>query len=117
MKDLLLSRLYAKHFVKKQLTANIKNCKLKIENLIVAYEPIWAIGTGRNDTPADASEMAQFIKMSLVIGHKFQVRVLYGGSVNSKNAKSFIKSSGIDGLLVGGASLKLKEFDKIIKSR
>ena len=85
-------------------------------SLIIAYEPVWAIGTGKNETPGNASEIAQFIKKSLVISYKFQVKVLYGGSVNFKNAKSFLKAKNIDGLLVGGASLKAEEFNKIIKS-
>ena len=84
--------------------------------MIIAYEPIWAIGTGKNETPKNASKIAGFIKELLVKSYKFKVRVLYGGSINSENAGSFLVSRDIDGLLVGGASLKTGEFNKIIKS-
>jgi len=101
----------AENFVKNQLKkglSGIQNSKFKIRNLLVAYEPVWAIGTGRNDTPSDSSEMAGFIKKLL------PVRVLYGGSVKARNAKSFLAVRNIDGVLVGGASLKMAEFKKII---
>ncbi|TSA44430.1 triose-phosphate isomerase [bacterium] len=108
----------AKKFVAGQLRKDLKlvvtNYKLLTTNLFVAYEPVWAIGTGRNDLPEDASEMAEFIKRQTARS-KRQVKVLYGGSVNSKNVKSFLEARDIDGLLVGGASLKAGEFRKIIK--
>ena len=111
----------AKKFIKKQLAADLKslqtkNYKLKT-NLIVAYEPIWAISTakgGKPDTPEDAVIMIKFIKE--VLYSKFHIlnpRVLYGGSVNAKNAKGFLGQKDIDGALVGGASLKPIEFNKI----
>ena len=85
--------------------------------LIVAYEPIWAISTakgGKPDTPEDAVEMIKFIKE--VLYSKFHIlnpKVLYGGSVNAKNAKGFLGQKDISGALVGGASLKSIEFNKI----
>lgn len=117
----------AKNFVKKQLTKDLKgigNClatrdpvkkeKLKIENLLIAYEPLWAIGTGRAAAPADATVMARFIKELLVVSRKSLVRVLYGGSVNAGNVGAFLAEPDINGALVGGASLKPREFKKMI---
>ena len=89
------------------------------ENLVVAYEPIWAIGSGKATTPEDALEVCTLIREK--IGKIFtpdiarKVRILYGGSVNEKNAASF-NLSGIDGVLVGGASLKADTFAAIVRS-
>lgn len=89
------------------------------ENLVVAYEPIWAIGSGKAATPEDALEVCTLIREK--IGKIFtpdiarKVRILYGGSVNEKNAASF-NLSGIDGVLVGGASLKAETFAAIVRS-
>ncbi|WP_444353602.1 triose-phosphate isomerase [Phascolarctobacterium succinatutens] len=89
------------------------------ENLVVAYEPIWAIGSGKAATPEDALELCTLIREK--IGKIFppdiarKVRILYGGSVNEKNAASF-NLSGIDGVLVGGASLKADTFAAIVRS-
>ncbi len=84
-------------------------------SVISAYEPIWAIGTGNPCRPQDALKMIKFIKS--ILNPKFQIpnsRVLYGGSVDGKNIKNFVKYKEIDGALVGGASLKIKEVQKII---
>lgn len=78
---------------------------------IIAYEPLWAIGTGKACSIKQAEKMRLSIRK--IIGDK--IRVLYGGSVNSKNAAGYIKQAGFDGLLVGGASLDAKEFVKIAK--
>ena len=89
------------------------------ENLVVAYEPIWAIGSGKAATPEDALEVCTLIREK--IGKIFtpdiarKVRILCGGSVNEKNAASF-NLSGIDGVLVGGASLKADTFAAIVRS-
>ena len=89
------------------------------ENLVVAYEPIWAIGSGKAATVEDALEVCTLIRNK--IGKIFtediarKVRILYGGSVNEKNAADF-NVSGIDGVLVGGASLKAESFAKIVRS-
>ena len=89
------------------------NCleKLKgnLKGVIIAYEPVWAIGTGDFCKPEKAKQVLKFIKS------KIKNKVLYGGSVNSKIAKDYTKV-GFDGLLVGGASLDAKEFKKIIKN-
>lgn len=89
-------------------------------NIVVAYEPVWAIGTGLAATPEDAQETHKQIRAHLVktIGQDQaeKVRILYGGSVNGKNAPEFRDKPDVDGFLVGGASLK-PEFVDIIRSR
>lgn len=82
----------------------------KIGNLIVAYEPLFAIGTGKPCSPIRAE------KMRLAIRAKLKVPILYGGSVDSQNAKDYIKKAKFNGLLVGGASLKPKEFIDLVRS-
>lgn len=112
----------AKRFITTQLQkdlAGIRNSKLKIQNLAIAYEPIWAISTEKNakpDTPENAAQMIKHIKK--VLYTKYMIRntkVLYGGSVTPKNAKAFLSRKEIDGALVGRASLKPKLFQAIIK--
>jgi len=81
---------------------------------IIAYEPVWAIGTGNNATPAQAQEMHAFIRSLLPPERRDAVRILYGGSMNEKNAKELLDQPDIDGGLVGGASLKPDVFRKIV---
>jgi triosephosphate isomerase len=90
----------------------ISNFKFQISNLSLAYEPVWAIGTGNNCSIEETKESISFIKN--IVGNG--VRVLYGGSVKSENSGDYIKKSGANGLLVGGASLNAEEFIKIVKS-
>lgn len=113
----------AKEVIKRQLfkgLEKIDDWKLRIKNLSVAYEPVWAIGTGNPCLPKDAKEIFIFIKK--LLEEKFgketakKIRIIYGGSVNGENAKGYIKESGMQGLLVGGASLDQKEFIKIVKN-
>jgi len=83
------------------------------ENFVVAYEPVWAIGTGLTPTPRDVAEMHGFIRerLSLRFGEKAQsMRILYGGSVKPGNAKELLAVENVDGALVGGASLDAGEF-------
>lgn len=106
--------------VKNQLFSDIKGvAKTYAHKIIIAYEPVWAIGTGKTVHPADLYEMAMYIRRALfdVFGKKaaHSIPVLYGGSVHSKNAGDFLAVDGVDGLLVGGASLDPKEFGKIIE--
>lgn len=82
-----------------------------LENLAVAYEPIWAIGTGKACGIPEAKEMN--LKIKEILGN--DISILYGGSVSSQNAKGYIEEAGFNGLLVGGASLKPEEFVEIIK--
>lgn len=110
------------HFnvVEKQLrTALARVPKTKASRLVIAYEPIWAIGTGETATSEDIEEMRLFIQ-KLLADHfdrkaSNSVRILYGGSVNKKNAGDILVQSGVDGFLVGGASLRSAEFIEIIK--
>ena len=87
--------------------------------LIVAYEPVWAIGTGMVATPQSAQDAAQAIRADLATTFSAkvadQVRILYGGSVTSKNATELIGEADVDGFLVGGASLDAEEFSRICR--
>jgi triosephosphate isomerase len=88
--------------------------------LIVAYEPVWAIGTGRNATPQQAQEVHQFIRnlIAKIYSQNFadQLVIQYGGSVKADNAKELLSQPDIDGALVGGACLKAESFVKIIEA-
>ena len=90
----------------------------QVENTIIAYEPIWAIGTGKTATSEDANESVKAIrnKIAEIYGKETADKVIiqYGGSVKSSNAKELFETSDIDGGLVGGASLKPEEFSKIV---
>ncbi|KAK9371100.1 Triosephosphate isomerase [Lipomyces kononenkoae] len=103
----------------RQLDAVIDKVK-DWSNIVIAYEPVWAIGTGLAATPEDAqathSAIRQYLAEKLGEDQAANIRILYGGSVNGKNAPSFSSCPDIDGYLVGGASLK-PEFIDIIKSR
>lgn len=93
-----------------QLKAALEHVpKKNYKNLVVAYEPIWAIGTGEN---ADAKYVAKVVSYLREVGLG-ETPVLYGGSVNSSNVEDYAKQPEIDGLLVGGASLRASEFVKI----
>lgn len=87
-----------------------------IEHLIIAYEPLWAIGTGINATPSHVEEEHKKIRelLSKRFGEDKKIPILYGGSVNPSNAESYIEEHDVDGLLVGGASLNIDTFDQII---
>ena len=81
-----------------------------IASMAIAYEPVWAIGTGKTATPADASAVHREIRLALEkkLGERaVDIPILYGGSVNAANAKSLLQAEGVNGLLVGGASLEV----------
>jgi len=88
--------------------------------LMIAYEPVWAIGTGKTATVADAESMHQFIRqclLSLVDGDRGgDIPILYGGSVKPANAPDLLAVGDIDGVLVGGASLNPEDFARIAES-
>lgn len=91
----------------------------QVAGLVIAYEPVWAIGTGKTATPEDAQELAEAIRVR--IGELYDaataqaVRVLYGGSVKSSNVAALMTKPDVDGALVGGASLDPEEFAKIAR--
>jgi triosephosphate isomerase (TIM) len=90
----------------------------ELARVVVAYEPIWAIGTGRNATPAQAEEVHRFIR-SRVGGRSAavaaQMRILYGGSVKPDNIRALMAEEDVDGGLVGGASLSAESFVRLVK--
>ena len=94
--------------------------KQDAEKIIVAYEPIWAIGTGKVATKEDANNTIKEIREKIASLYSNEVAqnvtILYGGSVKKENAKELFETSDIDGALVGGASLKIEEFYEIIKA-
>ncbi len=107
--------------VESQLKAGLDGVALKnAASMVIAYEPVWAIGTGKNATPEDAQEVCNSIRSWITENWKAageEVRIQYGGSVKGVNAPDLMKQSDIDGLLVGGASLDPDEFSRIIKYR
>lgn len=89
-----------------------------IENIVIAYEPIWAIGTGRTATPEQAQEVHAFIRENLrkkYSNKSDDIRIIYGGSVTPENIDSLMACTDVDGALVGGASLKVESFIRIVK--
>ena len=91
----------------------------QLDKVIVAYEPVWAIGTGKTATPEQAQEVHEFIRSEIAaIDEAISdvISIIYGGSVNAGNAKNLFAMADIDGGLIGGASLKLEEFEVICKA-
>ena len=92
----------------------------EFSQIVIAYEPVWAIGTGKNALPEDAEKAARAIRRQInhLYGEKAakEVRILYGGSVTADSASTYLATAGIDGLLVGGASLTVPSFASIIAS-
>ncbi|TSC56828.1 MAG: triosephosphate isomerase (TIM) [Parcubacteria group bacterium Gr01-1014_18] len=104
--------------IRVQLEKGLASVKLDNTHLLIAYEPIWAIGTGRACSPEDAKEVARFVRQWL--GERFgegssSVGILYGGSVNPENVLSYTQLKEVDGVLAGGASVKLLDFYKIVE--
>ncbi|MGQ0764940.1 MAG: triose-phosphate isomerase [Gemmatimonadota bacterium] len=106
--------------VLRQLRAGLSQLEPhSVAGVLIAYEPVWAIGTGRTATPADASVVHGAIRreLGLMVGPKANsVSILYGGSVNRGNARSLLEAEGVDGLLVGGASLDAEGWSTICRT-
>ena len=106
--------------IKRQITGGLANLSTEqMMPVVIAYEPVWAIGTGKTATPAQAQEVHAFIRQLLkeLFGQATAdaTRLQYGGSVKPENAAELMSQPDIDGALVGGASLKAETFEKIIK--
>ncbi|WP_018692930.1 triose-phosphate isomerase [Algicola sagamiensis] len=105
------------HVVKKQISTVIEKIGTDaLTKVIIAYEPIWAIGTGKTATPAQAQDVHQAIRAYIAESNSnaaSQISLLYGGSVNADNCSELFEQKDIDGGLVGGASLKPEDFHKI----
>ena len=102
--------------VKRQLAAVIHANGHCISEIVVAYEPVWAIGTGKTATPDEAQTVHAVLRAQLraATEHFADVKILYGGSMNATNAATFLAQPDIDGGLIGGASLKAADFLTII---
>lgn len=105
--------------IKRQITADLKNISSEdVMKLVIAYEPIWAIGTGKTATAQQAQETIAQIRKILADLYNEKVadniRIQYGGSVNPKNIKEILQQPDIDGALVGGASLKATDFNNLL---
>lgn len=107
----------AKDVVEEQLHQSIPT-SATAENTVIAYEPVWAIGTGQTATPGDVEDMHAFIREKLKekLEDSEKVRILYGGSVKPENASSLLNIKNVDGALVGGASLESDSFLGIAKA-
>ena len=111
------------HFnvIEKQITETLFHLKKEnFEMVVIAYEPVWAIGTGETATPAQAEEMHQFIRQLIEKKYgtetAYSTYILYGGSCNAQNALELFTQQNVDGGLIGGASLNAKDFVSIIEA-
>jgi len=102
--------------LKKQLMKAFENLELNGGKVMVAYEPVWAIGTGKACDPKTADEVHTWIKTELKQYFETDIPVLYGGSVKAENVVSYVALDTIDGVLVGGASAKLDSFTELIRA-
>ncbi|UOQ75806.1 triose-phosphate isomerase [Hymenobacter sp. 5516J-16] len=108
-------------FIEKQLQDGLFHLSNEeFDQVVVAYEPIWAIGTGKTATSAQAQEVHAFIREQIARAYDAQAAdnttILYGGSANAQNARELFSQPDVDGGLIGGASLKSRDFTEIIKS-
>lgn len=106
--------------VERQMEEGLKGLDEKaVEEMVIAYEPVWAIGTGRTATPDQAEEVHRFIRQKLEKLYSKKtaegIRIQYGGSVTPENIKGLMDQANIDGALVGGASLKVDSFARIVR--
>lgn len=108
------------HVLHDQVVAGLANVtSSEVDKVIIAYEPVWAIGTGNYDKADDAAQCVKHIRKNIeaMFGKKasLDVRVLYGGSVDTSDAGGYLVAQGIDGLLIGGSSLKAQAFASIVQ--
>jgi triosephosphate isomerase len=106
--------------IERQVEDGLKNLSDKeMKNMVIAYEPVWAIGTGKTATPGQVEEVHRFIrgKIEKLYSREVseEIRIQYGGSVTPENIKGLMEQVNIDGALVGGASLKAESFSKIVR--
>ena len=102
--------------VTRQLAAALENENTALDKITIAYEPVWAIGTGRNATPKDAAQVHAEIRKWLKARKAGTTRILYGGSVNLKNAADLLAEAELDGVLVGGASLEPAGWAELVRT-
>ena len=100
--------------IEKQLREGLLGCGK--ENIIIAYEPVWAIGTGRTPELKEIETTHRYIKVFCRSHFGMEFPVIYGGSIDSDNSKKILSLENVDGVLVGGSSLDPKEFKKIVES-
>ncbi len=105
-----------KEVIERQLLSILQFPVSNLTSLIIAYEPVWAIGSGKSATGAQAEEIHTFIRSLLPESVRTKVRILYGGSVKPENAAEFFAQENIDGALVGGSSLDPAAFESIVNS-
>jgi triosephosphate isomerase len=108
--------------IERQVPGGLRDIRKEdMSSIAIAYEPVWAIGTGKTATPEQAEEVHRFIRKKLVQLYSKEiaegVRIQYGGSVTPENIKGLMGQENIDGALVGGASLKSETFSKIVRFR
>jgi triosephosphate isomerase len=103
--------------VVRQLAAGLEGLRAdQLDDVVVAYEPVWAIGTGKNATPGDAAAIHREVRRWLWERGATQVSVLYGGSVNLKNIRDLLAERELDGVLVGGASLDPAVWAELVRT-
>ena len=110
-----------RNVVKEQMIVGLMNLKKEdVSNIVIAYEPVWSIGTGKNASEEIAEDVCGYIRS--LVAEMFdqetadKVRILYGGSVKPNNIHSYMTCPDIDGALVGGASLKAESFIELVKN-
>jgi triosephosphate isomerase len=106
--------------IQRQLEGGLRGIGLQeVKNIVIAYEPVWAIGTGKTASPEQAEEVHRFIRERLATLYSREIaeriQIQYGGSVTPENIKGLMNQENIDGALVGGASLKPETFSKIVR--